>query len=129
MTVLWDYYVRNVDVMVKVLYKPTVENLVKSASKDLGHLDSPAETLLFAIWFATVNTMSSEECNQLHNQEKAPVLQRYRFALEEALAQAEWMTTQDTFVLQALTLHIVSLSFSSGIWSIIFIALGLRSWE
>jgi len=108
MGILWEYYVRNIDILVKVLYKPTVESIIKSASLNLESLDASTETLLFAVWFATVTTMSREECLRLHKEERSLVLSRYRHALEQALTQAEWMTSQKIEVLQALILFIVS---------------------
>jgi hypothetical protein len=110
MGILWEYYVRNIDILVKILYKPTVESIIKSASLNLESLDSSTETLLFAVWFATVTTMSREECLRLHKEERSLLLSRYRHALEQALAQAEWMTSQKIEVLQALIIFIVSLS-------------------
>lgn len=111
--VLWDYYVDHVDILVKILYKPAVEALIKSASGDLKGIDASTETLLFAIYFATVTTMSAEECLRLQGEGRGVLLQRYRYALEQALAQASWMTTQEMVVLQAIILLIVSLaSFS-----------------
>ena len=104
---LWAYYVRNIDMLVKILHRPTVEALVVSASEDLKGIDAATESLLFAIWFASVMTMSTEECWTLHKEERGALLRRYRYGLEKALAQARWMTTQDIVVLQALTLLIV----------------------
>ena len=51
--------------------------------------------------------MSAEECLRLHGEERGVLLHKYRYALDQALAQAGWMTTQDIVVLQAITLLIV----------------------
>jgi hypothetical protein len=67
---LWDYYVRNVDLLVKVFYRPTVEALVMSACSDLKGIDTSTEALLFGIDFATVKTMSAEECSKLHGEKR-----------------------------------------------------------
>ncbi len=58
MTALWDHYTQNVDILVKVLYKPTVEALMKRASWNLQAISTADECLLFAIWLASVTTMS-----------------------------------------------------------------------
>lgn len=107
-SVLWEYYVCNVDTLVNILYKPMVRSLITSAFTDLAVIDASTEALLFAIYFSTVTTMSAEECLKLQGEEKAVLLQRYRLALEQALARADWMTTQELVVLQASILLIVS---------------------
>ena len=106
---LWAYYVGNVDVLFKILYKPTMEALITSASAELNAVDTATETLLFAVWFATVMTMSPDECWAIHKEDRGFLIRKYRAGLERALAQAGWMATQDLVVLQALTLFLVSL--------------------
>jgi hypothetical protein len=109
MELLWKHYIDNVDILVKILYKPAVEALVINASKDLGKIDASTEALLFAIYFASVTTMSIEECQEIHGEERSVLLQRYRYSLEQILTQVGLVTFQDVFVLQALTLLIVGL--------------------
>lgn len=108
MSVLWEYYTLNVDILVKILYKPSVDLLVRNASRDAERIDAPTEALLFAIWLASVKTMSAEECTRLHREDRSVLIPRYRHGLEQALEQANWMTTQEIVVLQALILHLVS---------------------
>ncbi|KAF4632820.1 hypothetical protein G7Y89_g5305 [Cudoniella acicularis] len=104
---LWQYYVENVDILVKILHKPTVEALIMSCLEDPKKIDASTEALLFAIYFSTVTTMSTEECLALHGEERRKVLPRYRYALEQALAQAGLLTTQEVVILQAVILLIV----------------------
>ncbi|KAF2475444.1 uncharacterized protein BDR25DRAFT_301108 [Lindgomyces ingoldianus] len=127
MNTLWKYYVLNVDILVKILYKPTVETFVISASRDLEGLSPSSEVLLFAIWFATITTMPAEECLKLHKEEKSTLLKKYRYALEQALAQAGWMTTQEVVVLQALILFIVCTPWNNtrSTWMVSGIALSV----
>jgi hypothetical protein len=68
--VLWDYYVRNVDLLVKVFYKPTVEALVMGACSDLKGIDTSTEARLFGIDFATVKNMSAEKCSKLNGEKR-----------------------------------------------------------
>ncbi|KAF2494417.1 hypothetical protein BU16DRAFT_487525, partial [Lophium mytilinum] len=127
MHVLWEYYCCNVDVMVKVLYKPAVDTLIMRASKDLSSVDSATEApLLFAIWLATATSMSAEECWKLHGENRGVLIRKYRCALEGSLAEAGWMTTQDILVLQSLTLYLVFASANSrSTWILNGIALSL----
>lgn len=112
MGVLWDYYVRNIDVLIKILYKPAAEALVMSASTDLKGLSPSVEAFLFAIWFATVTAMSTKECLSLLKEQRNTLLVKYRYALEQALARTGWMTTQEVLVLQALGLYLVCLDLT-----------------
>lgn len=112
---LWQYYVGNVDVLVKILHKPTVETLIASCQDETIKLNTPTEALLFAIYFATVTTMSAEECLGVNGEERGVLIQRYRIALERSLAQARLLTSQEIVVLQAMILLIVSTALSTPI--------------
>ena len=106
---LWNYYVSDVDVLLKIIYKPTVEALILSPSEDPKDMDISAQALLFAIYFATLTTMSTAECLRIHKAEKGELLPRYRHALEQSLARVGWMTRQEIPVLQAVILLVVSI--------------------
>jgi hypothetical protein len=70
--------------------------------------------------------MSAEECRRIHGEEQTALIRNYRYALEEALLQAKWMTSQSILVLQALALYLVFASDNSrATWMINGIALGL----
>lgn len=107
MQLMWDYYVCNVDILVKVLHKPTVDALILDATREHEYLSASTDALLFAIWLGTVTTMTSEQCKCLLRKDRSSLRQHYQFALEQALARAGWMTTQETVVLQALVLYMV----------------------
>lgn len=127
MQVLWGYYCRHVDVMVKVLYKPSVEAIVTRASKEQDSIDATNELpLLFAIWLAAVTSMSDEECRQLHRADKKALIRKYRYALEQSLLQTGWMSSQSILVLQSLALYLVFASeHSRSTWMLNGIALSL----
>lgn len=108
MLLMWEYYTRNVDMMLKVIYKPTVQALIETASNGLAGLAAGPQALLFAVWFAVVSTLNENECLTILQVTRRVAIHRYRFALEQSLVQAGWMMTQDIAVLQALTIHIVS---------------------
>ncbi len=97
---LWNYYTEYVDILVKIVYKPAVENQVMTASRDANTITDSIEPLLFAVWFASVTAMSAEECMQLHGEPRGTLLHRYRRALEQALSQAGWMITQELVALK-----------------------------
>jgi hypothetical protein len=107
MALLWDHYVSNVDILIKILHKPTMEAMIVSSCKAMEEIDAPTEALLFGIYYAAVMTMSTEECVKIHGRERSLLLQRYGCALEHALARAR-LFTQQSVVLQAMILLIVS---------------------
>ncbi|KAF2108574.1 hypothetical protein BDV96DRAFT_652826 [Lophiotrema nucula] len=107
MLILWRYYTENLDCMVKVLYKPAVEQMLSDALQDPSQISASTEALLFAILLASVTAMTKEESLQLLKQERDRLRPIYRSAAERALTAAGWMTTQEIVVLQALTLLIV----------------------
>jgi hypothetical protein len=110
MRAMWKYYIENVDVLLKILYRPTVEDLVaQKCSKPHLDLETSSETLLLGIMFATVMTMSGEECQRLLGQERGPLASEFRASLEQALNKNGWMTTQDITVLQGFILFLVFL--------------------
>ena len=92
------------------MYKPAVKSIIMNALKESNQINASSESLIFAICFTSVSTMSLEDCRSLLQGERGLLLVRYRYGLEKALAQVGWMTTQDICVLQALTLYIVRLA-------------------
>ncbi|KIM96689.1 hypothetical protein OIDMADRAFT_32616 [Oidiodendron maius Zn] len=101
---LWQSYVHNVDILVKIIYKPAVEVLIMSHTKDSNGIGASTEALLFAIYFASVTSLSSEECLNIHHEERGLLVRRYRYALEQALAKTGLLTSQEIEVLQAIIL-------------------------
>ncbi|PVH97118.1 hypothetical protein DM02DRAFT_616722 [Periconia macrospinosa] len=125
MHLLWDFFLLNVDIMAKVLYKPAVGALIERASRDTSSL-SNEEPLLFAIWLASVTTMTPEQCLKLHREERSILVRRYRYALDQSLTQNGWMTTQNIVMLQSLTLYLVFSSENSRTtWILSGIALSI----
>ena len=110
--ILWKHYVSNVDSLVKILHKPTVDSMIQTCSRGREReiIASSTDALLFAICFAAVVTMSIEECSRLLGEERETLMLKYRYGLEQALASAGWMTSQELVVLQALVLLLVCLA-------------------
>ncbi|KAJ4298242.1 hypothetical protein N0V90_006141 [Kalmusia sp. IMI 367209] len=122
---LWEYYTQHVDIMNKILYKPDVLPLIMHASNGVP-VDAANETLLFGIWYSVVASTSGEQCISLHGAEKKSLLRRYRYALEQSLIQAGWMTTQRIVVLQSISLYLVFAAENSrSTWMLCGIAISL----
>ncbi|MCJ1381710.1 hypothetical protein MMC17_004821 [Xylographa soralifera] len=106
--IYWELYKENVDPLIRLLHRPTVERLVLKAGQNLDRLDKATEALMFAIYLATVTSLTPEQCQSLLQQDKEIAVQRYRFGAEQALARAGFLETNELMVLQAFTLFLVS---------------------
>lgn len=105
---LWQLYLDNINPLVKTFHAPTVEQLVLDASCTLDDIPRNVETLMFAIYCITTESLSDGECIAMLGQPKAVASQRFRLGAQQALIKASFLTTSDTMVLQAFTLFIVS---------------------
>lgn len=122
---MWQLYQENVDPIVKVIHVPTVDKLIKETRKDLNSLTPPNEALMFAIYYAAITSIDDADVRKgthpcsLGNMtdyaqvktnfgvEKSKLSSQYRFALEQALAKAEFLVSPELVVLQAFILFLV----------------------
>ena len=102
----WSMFKTNVDPVMKFLHVPTMEVAVLQAARDLDHISKPMEALMFSIYFASVNSMSPNDCLVVFGVEKYATLRRYRFATEQAFARAGFLSTQELTILQAMLLFL-----------------------
>lgn len=112
---LRDIYFRNVDMLMKVLHRPTIEkefDLFIVDSED--NLPSKSlEALFFAMYFAAITSLSPERCRSQFGEDRSVLLAQYRQSVELALARADFLNNTSLECLQALTLYDVSPPFSS----------------
>ncbi|KAH8894204.1 hypothetical protein GQ53DRAFT_780281 [Thozetella sp. PMI_491] len=104
---MWQTYQENVDPLVKILHVPTTEKLVREARNDLDSLTAPTEALLFSIYYAAITSMGDEEVKKNFGSEKSFLLSQYRFALEQGLAKANFITSADLTTIQAFLLFLM----------------------
>ena len=104
--IYWGIFKENVDPLIKIFHRPCTEKTLLEASQDLDHVSKPLEVMMFAIYFAAVTTISAEECMTIFAFEKQAALKKYRFAFEQALARAGFLSTQELVVLQSFTLFL-----------------------
>lgn len=105
----WEVYKDRVDPLVKVLHLPTLEPTVLSAASHLSNLSKAFEVLMFAIYYAAVTSLPSADCGRRFGEEKPVLLARYRFAVEQALARASFLTTEEAVVLQGFVVFLTCL--------------------
>ncbi|KAJ0158109.1 putative transcriptional regulatory protein [Colletotrichum tanaceti] len=115
---MWQIYQENVEPLLKILHIPTMEKLIRNMRRDIDELTPGNEALMFSIYYAAITSMEDEEaCSQTHTpmffvveknfgSKKEAMLSQYRFALEQALAKANFLNTSDMVVLQAFVLFL-----------------------
>ncbi|TVY66027.1 Bikaverin cluster transcription factor bik5 [Fusarium oxysporum f. sp. cubense] len=106
MLFIWQTYVENVDPFIKVLHTPAIENIVKQLKGNFSSCGHNVEALLFAICLAAIASMDEKTVSFNFNTPREQLLQRYQFGTEQALARANFLTTKDITILQALVIYL-----------------------
>lgn len=105
--VLWDAYLKNVAPLISILHKPTVRKLFDGPAQNPSLLDKNSEALVFTIYFVAIISMSQEQCQSKLGETREALVSRYRFAVEQALAKANLLNTQNLMLLQAAVLFLI----------------------
>ncbi|KAL8942828.1 MAG: hypothetical protein Q9216_001443 [Gyalolechia sp. 2 TL-2023] len=103
----WEVFKENVDPLIKVFHRPSVEKTLSEATKDLDHISKPLEVLMFSIYFAAVTSLCNEECMDMTGMDKESALKKYRFAFEQAMARAGFLSTTELVILQAFAVFLI----------------------
>ncbi|RBR20723.1 uncharacterized protein FIESC28_05240 [Fusarium coffeatum] len=106
MLFIWQAYVENVDPFIKILHIPTVEKIIKELKGNFSSCGTATKALLFAISLAAITSMDEETVSFNFNTPKGQLLQRYQFGTEQALARANFLSTKDITVVQALVIYL-----------------------
>ncbi|EEU43929.1 uncharacterized protein NECHADRAFT_89749 [Fusarium vanettenii 77-13-4] len=104
---LWTIYSRNVDPLVKILHRPTITKQIQS------HIDISStysfslstNAVMFSIYFCAAMCLRPDDCQKQLGENKTELTARYRIAAERALAEADYLNTNEVETLQALTLY------------------------
>lgn len=105
---LWGAYEQNIAPLIRVFYKPAVVNLICEASNNAELLNKDSEALVFAVYFAAVTSMKPQQVHAELGEDHGAVILHYRFAVEQALARADFLRTQSLTVLQAAVLYLLA---------------------
>ncbi|KAK7423939.1 hypothetical protein QQX98_000811 [Neonectria punicea] len=104
---LWAIYTRNVDPLMKVLHCPTVEKALQicADSSPTRHFSPPTNALIFAVYFCAVTCLTPEACLEKLGESRDVLGSRYRIGAERALAEADYLNSNELETLQALVLY------------------------
>ncbi len=123
---LSDVFFSHVDPLFKVLHRPTVKKFLSAAADSLDHMaiGDGQEALMFAIYFAAVTSLSQEESLKLFHQDREVLSVYYKYGIEAALANADFLNSMELVTLQAFVLYLVSRSLglviSESLWSLLY---------
>ncbi|KAI1371338.1 fungal-specific transcription factor domain-containing protein [Hypoxylon crocopeplum] len=99
----------NVIPLVRIFHMPTTVRIYWDAVASLDSLDKNTEALLFAIYYSAVISMQPEQCIKMLGVTREAALEKYRFAVEQAMARADLLNTQSIILLQAAVLYLSAL--------------------
>ncbi|KAL4960119.1 Zn(II)2Cys6 transcription factor [Aspergillus stella-maris] len=126
MALLWEKYLENVDPVIKIFHTPSAQKLVMQAIRGQKSLDLPSDCLLFAIYYATVASMSPADCKREFEAGRGVLLKqcvtlytllpiheiltyfRYRTGVEYLLSHLHLRGSTSMTVLQAFTIYLIT---------------------
>ncbi|KAH7144293.1 fungal-specific transcription factor domain-containing protein [Dactylonectria estremocensis] len=111
MLFIWQTFVDSVDPFIKVLHIPSINKVIRDLRGNFSSLGPKMEPLLFAISLAAITSMNDDAVTTNFNASKAHLVARYRLGTEQALGQAEFLTTKDIVVVQAFVIYLSVLSY------------------
>ncbi|KAM0415607.1 hypothetical protein ACHAPD_006808 [Fusarium lateritium] len=99
----------NVLPLVHIFHMPTTEQWYWDTVVSLDSLNKNTETLLFSIYYSAIISMDETQCLDILGSTRSDSLDKYRFAVEQALARANLLNTQSFVLLQAVVLFLSGL--------------------
>lgn len=113
--ILFQHYFANIDPIYKILHRPTAEKFLTNDRELVDDADGrykfiSLEAVTFAMYYATVSTLSPNQCMQYFQEHKDALLERYRRATEVAILRGEFMNSMNIVFLHAFLIYIVRIS-------------------
>lgn len=106
---LFSVFSENVQPLLPIFHMPTLSRDYWDAIASLDSVDRNTEALVFAIYYAAIISMPAEQCSAVMGLTRDVAVERYRFAVEQALARADLLNTQSVVLLQAVVLFLSAL--------------------
>ncbi|KAI0203723.1 fungal-specific transcription factor domain-containing protein [Astrocystis sublimbata] len=119
---LFQLFNDNVSPVVRIFHAPTLIRLFWGAAFSPDSIGKQTEALLFAIYYSAVISIDPDQCANSLGESRLVLLERYKFAVEQALARANLLSTHNTLLLQAAVLYVSVLRSDDGtrtVWSLI----------
>lgn len=103
---LWSIYQENVEPLIKTVHVPTMDKIFRDARHSFHQLTTAYQALVLAIYYGAIVSLEPDDVLSSLGQSKDEALARYRFAVQQALSRADFLTTSDITVLQALSIFV-----------------------
>lgn len=104
---IFDVFQENVDPVARVFHRPTLQKVITGAMNESSRISKTVQAVVFSICFAAVTSVDELECVKLFGEEQQRLLARYRFGVEQSLARARFVESQNFNVLSALVLFLL----------------------
>ncbi|KAJ5718377.1 C6 transcription factor [Penicillium malachiteum] len=105
---LWQIYLNNVDALIKILHVPSIQPVIFAAINKPKDTVADLNALIFAIFFAAVTTLSSEETQMVLGSSRHAAVEAYRRGLEVSLHRASFLDSPTLHSIQAMVIYLVS---------------------
>ncbi|OKL59524.1 hypothetical protein UA08_05418 [Talaromyces atroroseus] len=128
--ILWKTYEQNVAPLLTVVHKPTIRDIIINAATSFDLLDKNSEALAFSLYLTAVISMSPEQCLAEIGDDRDSVINRFRFATEQAMARANLLTSRNINLLQAAVMFVTSIlrqDQSRFVWTLSAVILRLAT--
>lgn len=106
---LFEIFKHSVAPLVHIFHMPNLVASYWDAVASPESLDRNTEALLFAIYYSTVISMDSQQCEEILGFSRAAAVKHYQFAVEQAMARANLLNTQSVVLIQAAVLFLSAL--------------------
>lgn len=86
-----------------------MDPLLRAAAQDAAAIPQRGgiEALIFAMYFASVTSLSPDECRTMLGKDRTDLAAQFRHCCEISLANADFLNSTDMQVLQAFCLYLV----------------------
>ncbi|KAJ4541261.1 hypothetical protein HRR88_006684 [Exophiala dermatitidis] len=123
---LRQIFLENVEPLTKIVHAPSLQLAINEAIDNIPAVPRSFHALMFAIYSTAILSLTETECQERFGQSRRNLLSNYVASTKKALARADFMNSKNLVVLQALTLHILSIRDTSSprsIWTLTGVAL------
>lgn len=101
-------YEENVAPLLPILHWPTARELLMDIVQRGRAADKVIKALMFAIYHAAAVSLPPDECHRELGVARDVLLTKFRFAVQQAIAEADLLSTQSTVLLQAVVLFLMT---------------------
>jgi hypothetical protein len=107
-SVLWHIFCRRVEPLVRIMFRwATIELRIRTTSLDQLPLDDTEYALVTAIYYASINSLTDDDCRNLLQDSRATLLAEYQRRCEEALQSTNLFCMSDVTTLKAIIFYLV----------------------